>query len=105
VFRGNFQQVVVTHPSAAVDNDWSGNYWDDYTGFDLDGDGIGDTPYSSYLYSERLWMDRDMARFFRGTPMLEMVDLMERLAPFSDPPLVLRDKKPRMDPEFSPGWD
>ncbi len=100
VFKGNFQQVVVTHPNAAVDNDWSGNYWDDYTGFDLNGDGIGDTPYSAYFYSERLWMDRDMARFFRGTPMLEMIDLMERLAPFSDPPLVLRDEKPRMNPEF-----
>jgi len=100
VFKGNFQQVVVTHPDGAVHNDWLGNYWDNYTGFDLNGDGIGDTPYSSYLYSERLWMDRDMARFFRGTPMLEMIDLAERLAPFSRPPLVLRDKKPRMSPDF-----
>ncbi len=100
IFKGNFQQVVVTHPDGAVYNDWVGNYWDDYTGFDLDGDGIGDTPYTSYLYSERLWMDRDMARFFRGTPMLEMVDLIERLVPFSAPPLVLKDDKPQMNPDF-----
>ena len=102
VFKGNFQQVVVTHPSAAVDNDWVGNYWDDYTGFDFDKNGIGDKPYSLYLYSDRLWMDRSMARFFRGSPMLEMIDFMERLVPFSDPPLVLRDQKPNVDQEIKP---
>jgi len=97
IFKGNFQHVVVTHPSASAGNDWYGNYWDDYTGFDLNMDGVGDESYQVYLYSERLWMDHDLARFFRGTPLLEMVDFMERLAPFLDPPLILRDQQPKLN--------
>ena len=37
-----------------------------------------------------------MATFFRNSPVLEMLDFLERLAPFSTPHLVLRDPKPRM---------
>ena len=71
-----------------------GNAWDSYAGFDRDRDGIGDTPYNLYIYADRLWMDTPMARFYRGTPALELVDFAERLAPFSEPKLILQDARP-----------
>ncbi|MCP4546927.1 MAG: nitrous oxide reductase family maturation protein NosD [bacterium] len=95
-FVGNFRQVAVTGPTSALTNDWLGNYWQDYKGFDKDGDGTGDTPYSAYLYSDRIWMDRKMAKFFRGSPALELIDFAERLAPFSEPHMIFQDPHPRM---------
>ncbi len=93
-FQGNFQQVAVTGPTSALENDWLGNFWQDYRGFDQDGDGIGDKPYTVFQYSERIWMDRAMARFFRGSPVLEMVDFVQRLAPLSPPVVILEDPRP-----------
>jgi len=95
-FHDNLTQVVVRGGGGAVRNQWHGNYWDDYTGFDRDGDGIGDTPYESYAYADRLWMDVSLAQFFMGSPMLEVLDFLERLAPLSPPQLLLRDTAPRL---------
>lgn len=95
-FQGNFRQVAVTAPSSAIDNHWLGNYWQDYVGFDLDGDGVGDKPYTIFLYSDRIWMDRSMAKFYRGSPNLEIIDFVERLVPFSQPAIILVDPKPMM---------
>lgn len=95
-FISNIIPVAVSAASSALDNDWRGNYWDNYEGFDRDLDGVGDTPHTIYLYSDRLWMDRPMVRFFRGSPVLEMVDFIERLAPFSPPDLILSDPAPRI---------
>jgi nitrous oxidase accessory protein len=95
-FIDNHQQVSVTGPTSAIYNKWLGNYWQDYNGFDMDGDGIGDKPYTAYLYSDRIWMDRPMAKFFRGSPMLDVLDFVERLAPFSEVDMILQDPEPRM---------
>ncbi len=95
-FEGNFQEVAVTCATSALDNDWLGNYWQDYVGFDQDGDGIGDKPYSVFLFSDRIWMDRPMTKFFRGSPTLEVIDFVERLVPFSEPDMIFQDPKPMM---------
>jgi nitrous oxidase accessory protein len=93
-FQGNITQVVVSGGKTANRNHWEGNYWDDYEGFDRDGDGIGDTPYALYGYSDRLWMDVPPAQFFKGSPMLEVIDFLERLAPLTTPDLMVRDQRP-----------
>ncbi len=95
-FEDNLLDVAVSASSSALDNDWSGNHWDNYQGFDLDQNGIGDTPYQVYLYADRIWLDRPMTRFFRSSPVLELIDFVERLAPFSDPKLILQDPEPRV---------
>lgn len=95
-FENNLTDVVVSGSSSARGNDWRGNYWDRYVGFDQDQDGYGDHPYDVYIFSDRLWMDRPMAQFFRGAPSLAVLDFVERLAPFSEPVLILRDSQPKI---------
>lgn len=95
-FKGNQTQISVAGGKTANRNTWVGNYWDDYEGFDLDHDGIGDTPYELYGYADRIWMDVPVARFFQGTPVMAVLDFLERLAPFSTPDMLVRDKKPLM---------
>jgi len=95
-FINNHSQIAVTGPTSAIYNHWKGNYWQDYVGFDMNGDGVGDKPYSVFLYTDRIWMDRPMAKFFRGSPMLDVLDFVERLVPFSEADLILQDPEPRM---------
>jgi len=85
---------VYTRGKTANGNVFDGNYWSDYQGYDKDNDNIGDIPYSLYSYSEHLWAFNKNIKFFYGAPILEVLDFLERLAPFSKPKFVLRDKKP-----------
>lgn len=95
-FENNLTQVAVSAAGVGEANRWHGNAWSDYQGFDRDGDGIGDTPHEIWLYADRIWMETPRAKFFANSPALELLDLLERLAPFASPSLILRDAAPRM---------
>jgi len=97
-FVDNLTQVVVSGGKTANRNTWEGNYWSDYEGFDHDADGRGDTPHELYAYADRLWQDQPYAQFFKGSPLLEVLDFLERLAPFSEPAMLVRDESPAMNP-------
>ncbi len=98
-FAGNLTQVAVSGGKTANHNQWLDNYWSDYEGFDQDGDGVGDTPHEIYAYADRIWHDSPYAQFFKGSPLLEVLDFLERLVPLSDPDLLVRDPAPRMRKE------
>jgi nitrous oxidase accessory protein len=93
-FEGNLAQVAIGDTGSARQNVWRGNFWDDYKGFDRNGDNVGDTPHELYAFADQIWMEIPYARFFRNAPMMEALDFLERLAPFSTPTLLLRDEKP-----------
>jgi len=95
-FKANITQIIVAGGRTANRNIWQDNYWDNYEGFDLNNDNIGDTPHEIYAYADSIWLDVPGAQFFKGSAMLELIGFLERLAPFSPPNLLVRDKSPLM---------
>lgn len=94
VFEGNLDNIGQSGGGTAMHASFKGNFWDDYQGFDRNRDAVGDTPYELYAYSDRLWMEEPVARFFKNAPLMEAIDFLERLAPFSTPELLVRDDAP-----------
>jgi nitrous oxidase accessory protein len=95
VFEGNLTDIFQAGRGKGDMNKWSGNFFDSYQGFDRNGDGIGDKAHEHYAYADQIWMEVPDARFFKSSPVMELLDFLERLAPFSNPELQLRDEKPR----------
>jgi nitrous oxidase accessory protein len=97
VFEGNITDVFQGGRGNGDKNTWIGNWFDTYQGFDRDKDGTGDTAHENFAYADQLWMEIPAARFFKNSPVLELLDFLERLAPFSTPELQLRDRTPRFN--------
>ncbi|MCW8907116.1 MAG: nitrous oxide reductase family maturation protein NosD [Sedimenticola sp.] len=93
---GNYLPVAVRNGGGAMKNRWRGNGWSDYAGFDRDRDGTGDTPYELYAYADQLWLDYPNTQFFIASPTFTLLDFLERLAPFTEPRLLVRDSAPRL---------
>jgi len=96
---GNLEDVVKDMRGGKYyKNDIEMNYWDRYIGFDKNGDGISDIPYQVFIYADRIWQFAHHIKFFYATPLLSVIDLLERIAPFSAPVLLLEDTKPKTKP-------
>ncbi len=70
------------------------NYWGNYAGFDKDNDNIGDTPYVVYQYADKLWDYNPHIKFFFGSIVMSLANFLCKVAPFTEPIVLLTDKKP-----------
>jgi len=95
VIKGNIEDIVNdSRGSKTNENEIVGNYWDNYAGFDRDGDNIGDTPHKVYQYADQLWVYNPDVKFFYGSPVISLLNFLAKLAPFSEPVFLLEDEKP-----------
>ena len=97
-FIGDAAAVRVDGGGDAVDVAWAGNYFDDYTGYDLDDDDRGDVPYQLRSFELDLTDKTPTLAFFRGTSALAAADAITRLVPIYAARTVLSDPSPRMAP-------
>ena len=94
---GNIEDIVNdSRGSKTNENEIEGNYWDNYAGFDRDGDNIGDTSHRVYQYADQLWVYNPDVKFFYGSPVISLLNFLAKLAPFSKPLFLLEDKKPKV---------
>jgi nitrous oxidase accessory protein len=84
-FVGNLQQVESRGGDLEHRNQWSldgrGNYWDDYQGFDANGDGTGDIPYRYEGVYDDLVSHNEALRAYAHTPAQTALDLAARWFP------------------------
>jgi hypothetical protein len=82
-------------------NRWSGNYWEEYRGVDLDADGYGDTPFSTGDPLGSLITDHPQLRLFRYSPAVQALEAGERAFPVIELPAIT-DSTPAIRPVAQP---
>ena len=76
---------------------WEGNYWSDYIGWDVDGDGVGDFPYETGSYVDMVLWRYPLSKFLFTSPALQALTFVEKQFPVFEASKVV-DPKPLMRP-------
>ncbi|MCP4704456.1 MAG: nitrous oxide reductase family maturation protein NosD [candidate division Zixibacteria bacterium] len=83
-FISNLAEVEM-HESAINLTTWSkdesGNFWSGYTGYDIDGNGVGDIPYHLQSTFEFMELDYPAIRFYLYSPAAQLLAAAEKRIP------------------------
>lgn len=100
LFKGNqFSNNAfdVAYNSRINDNLFEGNYWSNYSGYDLDKNGVGDIPYRPVkLFSYIVNRTPETIVLLRSL-FIDIIDFSEKVSPVFTPDELL-DNKPLMKP-------
>ncbi|MBI3982756.1 MAG: nitrous oxide reductase family maturation protein NosD, partial [Gemmatimonadetes bacterium] len=94
-FRDNVQPVRVSGGGTALANEWRGNWWSEYVGFDREPDGVGDTPFVLERLSDELFARHQALQVFSLSPAAELLNGLSRVLPLLKPTPVVVDSAPR----------
>ena len=82
---------------ARKNQEWDNNYWSDYIGWDMTGDGIGDNQYESNSIVDHILWRYPMAKVLYSSPSLQILWMLEKQFPVFEVPKVV-DSRPAMTP-------
>lgn len=97
-FKGNnflYNSFDMAYNSKVNDNEFDGNYWSEYTGYDLDKNGIGDVPYRPVkLFSYIVNRTPETIILLRSL-FIDIIDFSEKVSPVFTPDNLL-DNNPKI---------
>ncbi len=108
-FIDNINQIAVAGRGSLESNRfWKGdrgNFWSDYTGYDGNGDGVGDFVHESQTLFENLLERRPSLRLFLFSPAQQAVEFVGRAVPAIAPEPKFVDEVPLMRPVEVPALE
>jgi nitrous oxidase accessory protein len=94
----NLQSVEIPGGGTLTGNEWTwdgrGNFWSDYVGYDLQGDGIGDVPYRAEALLDQLTDRHPQLRLLAWTPAGLVLEGVSRLLPLFPVRPRIEDPRP-----------
>jgi nitrous oxidase accessory protein len=81
--------------SAGTTNSFEGNYWNDYSGYDLDRDGVGDVPYRPMKLFSYVVSRTPEAMVLLRSLFIDILNFSEKVSPIFTPEAVI-DNRPLM---------
>ncbi|HEY3285676.1 MAG TPA: nitrous oxide reductase family maturation protein NosD [Gemmatimonadaceae bacterium] len=94
-FSGN--AFDVTTNSRSANSTFDGNWWDEYAGYDLDRDGVGDTAFHPVRLFALVVEQHPAALLLLRSPLVSILDAAERVLPVLTPEALV-DRRPLMRP-------